>query len=74
MNDPLHRLSISSPEAAVATQALIEVRLGVETMCQPEHPNETDNGELNHVWAVYFNAPEDADLDFLRPAILPPVE
>lgn len=40
----------------------IERRLSVVTAAQPE-------GE---VWAIYFDAPADVDLDFLRPDVLPP--
>jgi hypothetical protein len=47
-------------------RALIEVRLGIDTWTEP-----TGDGER---WTIYFNAPGDIDLDFLRPDVLEPMD
>lgn len=56
-----HRIQVS-PSVVTAVRERIERKLGVTTSTRPE----------GHVWAVYFTAPEDVNLDFLRPDVLPP--
>jgi hypothetical protein len=56
-----HRIYISTAAAVPGVQAMIETRLRVQTSVEKEGG-----------WAIYFDAPRNADLDFLRPHILPP--
>jgi hypothetical protein len=44
-----------------AVRERLERKLDVETTARFE----------GYVWAIYFEAPRDVDLDFLRPDILP---
>lgn len=60
-HDVPHRLQVT-PASVTAVRERVERHLGVETLARPE-------GE---VWAIYFDAPKDVDLDFLRPDVLPP--
>jgi hypothetical protein len=48
-----------------AVRTRIEFHLGCSTKAEPQ-PWPSDK------WAVYFDAPEDVDLDFLQPDVLPP--
>jgi hypothetical protein len=59
-----HRIRVPG-SAVTAVRERIERRLGVETTIRPEADNFG-------AWAVYFDAPADVDLDFLRPDVLPP--
>ena len=61
MNSALHRIQVPSP-AVSAVRERIERVLGVRTEARPE----------DYVWAIYFKAPADVNLDFLRPDTLPP--
>lgn len=58
MDNVKHRIRVND---SPGVRALIEVRLKVETTAEP-----TGFGS----WYIYFNAPEDVDLDFLRPDVL----
>ena len=58
----LAKLRVVAGRNPTAVRALIELRLGVTTTTRPE----------GGVWAVYFDAPANVDLDFLRPDVLPP--
>ncbi len=60
MNVP-HRIQVKGTNVT-AVRERIERRLNVETTARPE----------GHVWGIYFDAPSDADFDFLRPDVLPP--
>jgi hypothetical protein len=57
-----HRIQVRGEVTSVRER--IERVLGVRTLARPE-------GEF---WAVYFKAPPNVDLDFLRPDVLPPKE
>lgn len=64
-----HRIELPRTDGAAAAgvQALIETRLarlGVQVELDP-------NPKLEG-WTLYFRAPGDVDLDFLRPHVLPP--
>jgi hypothetical protein len=48
-----------------AVRTRIEFHLGCSTEAEPE-PWPSNQ------WAVFFDAPEDVNLDFLRPDVLPP--
>ena len=61
-NLPVHRIQLNNGAFVPGTQALIELRLGVKTEVRLDP----------HGWGVYFEAPADVDLDFLRPCVLPP--
>ena len=56
-----HRIKTKG-ETVTALRARIEHKLGIDTVAEP-----SDFG----VWFVYFDAPEDVNLDFLRPDVLP---
>jgi hypothetical protein len=56
-----HRIQVS-PAIVTAVRERIERKLDVVTSTRPE----------GHIWAIYFDAPEDINLDFLRPDVLPP--
>lgn len=55
-----HRIQVRSQVTAVRER--IERKLGVETTARPE----------GDVWGIYFDAPVNADFDFLRPDVLSP--
>lgn len=57
-----HRIHARTASGATIIRQRIEFHLGVQTTAQPEGPT----------WAVYFDAPADVDLEFLRPDVLPP--
>lgn len=59
---PVHRIRVSR-EICPGVRALIEGRLGIETWGEPD---------LFGKMSIYFHAPADVDLDFLRPDVLPP--
>lgn len=56
-----HRLWVSA-EVVTAVRERVERQLGVDTWARPEMGK----------WAIYFEAPADEPLDFLRPEVLPP--
>lgn len=56
-----HRIAVRRDVTAVRER--IERVLGVTTTARPE-------GEW---WGIYFEAPSDVCLDFLRPDVLPPL-
>ena len=62
-DDAHHRIQVPA-QAVTAVRERIERNLGVVTSTRPE----------GHAWAIYFDAPSNVDLDFLRPDVLPPVE
>lgn len=59
MSDTKYRIRVKDSPGA---RALIEIRLKTETTVEP-----TGLGG----WFVYFDAPENVNLDFLRPDVLP---
>lgn len=71
-NEPPRRIGLYVHSVRVrgnptGARALIEARLGVETVTEPSGDGET--------WLIFFNPPtpgEKVDLDFLRPDVLPP--
>lgn len=60
--DVLHRVQVNNGLVVTAVRERIERVLSVKTNAVPE----------GHVWAIYFHAPKDVNLDFLKPDILPP--
>ncbi len=62
MTDALHRIQVKPTLKIIEIKDRIERHLGVETYAVEER----------HVWAIYFDAPADVNLDFLRPDVLPP--
>ena len=56
-----HRLAVK-PGVVKAVRERVKRRLGVVTSTRVEGDR----------WAIYFEAPANVDLDFLRPDILPP--
>ena len=56
-----HRIQTSG-RSVTAVRERIERVLHVTTTARPE----------GHTWGVYFDAPDDVSLDFLRPDVLPP--
>jgi hypothetical protein len=60
--EAMHRIQVRGQVTAVRER--IERVLGVTTNVQP----------MPEGWAVYFTAPHDVNLDFLRPDVLPPKE
>lgn len=63
---PLHQILV--PRDTSGVRALVEARLGVETWVEP-FATQNWGG-----WAIRFYAPDEVDLDFLRPDVLPPKE
>ena len=64
LGNPLAKHRVQTKGAAVtAVRERIERTLAVTTTARPE-------GDW---WAIYFEAPANADLDFLRPDVLPPL-
>ena len=57
-----HRIHVQHGQNVTAVRERIERVLGVTTTARPE----------GGPWGVYFLAPADVDLDFLRPDVLPP--
>lgn len=57
-----HRITVGGLIVTVVRERL-ERRLDVVTTTRPD----------GDVWAIYFHAPADVDLDFLHPDVLPPV-
>ena len=62
MRPPRHRIHVSDGARVTAVRERIERVLSVRTFARPE----------GGPWGVYFDAPADVDLDFLRPDVLPP--
>ena len=61
-----HRVQVRG-SSVTAVRERIERKLGVTTSARPEMVGPTMG-----LWAIYFEAPADVDLDFLRPDVLPP--
>lgn len=56
-----HRIPVKMGEFVDDVRDRIETTLGVATRMKPE----------GDIWAIYFYAPLDTNLDFLRPDVLP---
>jgi len=71
-----HRIQVRG-NTVTAVRERIERRLGVETEVRVEL-SVPGKIELfvpsENWWGVYFDAPADVNLDFLRPDVLPPIE
>ena len=59
----LPRIHVQHGRNVTAIRERIERVLGVTTTAKPE----------GGPWGIYFQAPADVNLDFLRPDVLPPV-
>jgi hypothetical protein len=57
----LHQITVNG--SPTGSRALIEARLGVETITEPFGDGR---------WMIFFAAPPGVDLDFLKPDVLEP--
>ena len=57
-----HRIQVNKGDFVDDVRDRIETHLNVSTRMRPEGDG----------WAIYFYAPVDVNLDFLRPDVIPP--